>query len=203
MMSACLHGRTLALTLAPGQTLRLPLDHGGGARVVVSHDDGVGPLLRCLEPIPGVSVLPMEGGLLAGMSVSSHFALALGLHGRVPEEGRPALDQRLRLAWALCGVGEDEARRLGRAMPQALTPGERWLAGLVLQMLRPLDVLVLDRPFARLSRREMAQACEQLDAFRRFHPFRPLLLIDVDVPGLPSLPWLRDTVVCEEATCPC
>lgn len=203
MMSACLHGRTLTLTLAPGQTLRLPLDHGRGARVVVSNDDSVGPLLRCVESIAGVSLLPMEGGLLAGMRVSTHFALALGLHGAVADEGRPALDHRLRLAWAVCGVGENEARRLGRSMPQALTTGERWLCGLVLQMLRPFDVLVVDRPFARLSRREMAQACERLDAFRCFNPFRPLLLVDVDVPGLPSLPWLRDTVVCEEVTCPC
>lgn len=203
MDQACLRGRTLELALPGGRVVDLPLDQGGGVRIIVPQSDAVAPLLLSLEPLPGVSVLPADGGLLGGTSVAGHFALALGQQGTAYEDGRAAWEHRLLLAWQMCGVGEDEARRLGRALPQTLSRGERWLAGLVLQMLRPLDVLVLDRPYAQLSRREMDRTTACLDAFRRFHPFRPLLLIDVDVPGLPVLPWLRDTVTWEESACPC
>jgi hypothetical protein len=200
---ACLRGRTLELTLPGGQVLELPLDHGEAARIVVSQSDGVLPILQSLEPLAGVSVLPVDGGLLGGMPVTSQFVLALGQQAGEGGDPRAAWEHRLLLAWQLCGVAEAEARRLGRALPQALTRGERWLAGLVLQMLRPLDVLVLDRPYAQLSRSEMGRATACLEAFRRLHPFRPLLLLDVDVPGLPELSWLRETVAWEDAPCPC
>lgn len=202
MFDASLRDRVLELRLPSQRSLRLALDHGGGSRIVVAHSDDVPPILHSLEPLSGVSVLPADGGLLGGMSVAGHFALALGQHGAAHEDdARTASEHRLLMAWQMCGVGEAQARRLGRALPQTLTRGERWLAGLVLQMLRPLEVLVVDRAFAQLSRREMAQACGHLEAFRRFHPFRPLLMIDVDVPGLPELPWLRETVMWEEDAC--
>ena len=201
MLNASLRDRVLELILQSQRRLRLALDHGAGVRIVVGHSDDVPPILRSLEPLSGVSVLPADGGLLGGTSVAGHFALALGQHGTAQDEVRGAWEYRLLMAWQMCGVGEAEARRLGRALPQTLTQSERWLSGLVLQMLRPLDVLVVDRAFAQLSRREMTHVCGHLEAFRRFHPFRPLLLIDVDVPGLPELPWLRETVMWEEATC--
>jgi ABC-type branched-subunit amino acid transport system ATPase component len=86
---------------------------------------------------------------------------------------------------------------------------ERWAVGFARCLLRPPELLVIDRLFAGLSRREANALIAVEAAYHQRHPFRPVLFVDLDSHELPALPDCRTlTELAEltetaEAPCPC
>jgi len=168
--------------------LSMMIDHGGRYRVIAPDATTVTGLLELLEGWPGVSVLASNGGLLGAMTVAENLSLALR-YGADPREDRVSdWEPPLRLAFELCGLSEERVHRIGRERPMRLDRVERLMIGLVRNLLRPPELLVLDRVFAGLSRRQ-AEAVLALEAlYHDYHPFRPSLFVDIDSHELPSVP---------------
>lgn len=199
---AKLQQRQLVLRHGGQPVLTLPLDQGGCYRLVAPDVGSIDAAVAALEAVPGVSVLPADGGLLGAMTVSANLSLALSYGVEVDAQTRRDWDHMLQLAFRLCGVSEERLRSLGSEQPMRLERMERWLSGFVLHVLRPSELLVLDRAFAGLSRRQ-AEALIALEAiYHEFHPFRPTLFVDLDAHGLPALPQCRKTVELEGEACP-
>lgn len=194
--------RELTLCHEARPVLALPLDHGGRYRLVMPDDESNGAAVAALEAATGVAVLPADGGLLGAMTVSANLALALSYGREVDAQTRRDWDHMLQLAFRLCGIDEERVRRLGAELPMRLERLERWLAGFVLHLMRPPELLVLDRAFTGLSRRQ-AEALLRIEAvYHEFHPFRPVLFVDLDAHGLPALPQCCRTVEFEGQACP-
>jgi hypothetical protein len=199
---ATLRGRELVLTGEGGPLLSLPLDQGGRHRIVAPDAVVLEQLLAALETVPGVSVLPAEGGLLGAMTVSANLSLALRYGVEADEVALRDWEDALELAFRLCGLSEDRIRSIGREQPMHLERIERWLIGYVRHLLRPGELLVFDRIFAGLSRRQ-AEAVIALEAiYHEFHPFRAILFVDLDAHSLPVIPDCRSTLELEAAACP-
>lgn len=199
---ATLQGRELVLMGEGGSLLSLPLDQGGRYRMVVPDENQLELVLQALEAVPGVSVLSAEGGLLGAMSVSANLSLALrygvDADGAMLRDWEYALQQ----AFRLCGLSEDRIRSIGREQPMNLDRMERWLIGYVRYLLRPPELLVFDRIFAGLSRRQAEAMIAMESVYHEFHPFRPTLFVDLDTHGLPEIADCRTTFELEAAVCP-
>jgi len=188
--------------------LSLPLDQGGRYRLVAPDVPSIEAVLAVLEAVSGVAVLPADGGLLGAMTVSANLSLALSYGVEVDAQVRRDWDHTLRLAFKLCGISEARQRTLAREQPMRMERQERWLAGFMLQLMRPPELLVFDRAFAGLSRRQADAVIALASVYHEFHPFRPVLFVDLDAHGLPELPQCRGTVELgaeapEVQTCPC
>lgn len=199
--------RQLCLRHGGEAALRLPLDQGGSYRLVAPDLASIDAALAALETVPGVAVLPTDGGLLGTMTVSANLSLALSYGVEVDAQARRDLDHSLRLAFKLCGISEERQRSLAREQPMRMERQERWLAGFMLQLMRPSELLVFDRAFAGLSRRQAETVIALTSVYHEFHPFRPTLFVDLDAHGLPELPQCRSTVELgaespEVQTCP-
>lgn len=200
--------RQLRLHHGGEAVLSLPLDQGGCYRLVAQDVPSIEAALAALEAVPGVAVLPADGGLLGAMTVSANLSLALSYGVEVDAQARRDWDHTLRLAFKLCGISEERQRTLAREQPMRMERQERWLAGFMLQLMRPPELLVLDRAFAGLSRRQADTVMALASVYHEFHPFRPTLFVDLDAHGLPDLPQCRGTVELgaeapEVQTCPC
>jgi hypothetical protein len=200
--SAAIQGRTLVLTGDDRPLLSLPLDRGGRYRVVASDMGQLEQLLPALEAVPGVSILPSEGGLLGAMTVSANLSLALRYGVEVDALTLKEWEHALHLAFRLCGVPEERIRNIGREQPMRLERTERWLIGYVRCLLRPSELLVLDRVFAGLSRKQAEAVVALESVYHEFHPFRPTLFVDLDAHSLPAIPDCRSTFDLEAAACP-
>ncbi|MBI3096449.1 MAG: hypothetical protein HYY97_16395, partial [Rhodocyclales bacterium] len=134
------------LTLYEGAALRLALrlDAGGRHRLVVGDDDIARRVVAALEDCPGVGVLPADGGLLGNQTVAGNFALVLRYDAA---ENRDPLDPDLDAAFRLCGMTPQRVETLAREQPMNLERGERWQLGFVRWLLRPPELLVIDRLF--------------------------------------------------------
>jgi ABC-type branched-subunit amino acid transport system ATPase component len=199
---AALQGRELVLTDAGSPLLTVPLDKGGRYRLVASDVATIEGLLPALEAVSGVSVLPSEGGLLGAMTVSANLSLALryGVDADAAMVGE--WEHGLQMAFELCGLSEDRIRSIGREQPMKLDRIERWLIGYVRYLMRPCELLVLDRIFAGLSRQQ-SQAVIALEAvYHEFHPFRATLFVDLDAHALPEIADCRATHELEALACP-
>lgn len=202
VFSAALQQRQLVLSRAGQVLLSLPLDRGGSYRVVAPDLAAIDAAMAALECVPGVSVLPASGGLLGAMTVSANLSLAL-CHGQeVDAATLREWESRLELALDLCGVSAQRLRTLGRELPMHMDPMERWLVGLVVRVMRPAELLVLDRAFAGLSRRQAGSVMALVSVYQEFHPFRPVLFVDLDTHGLPAIDGCRETVEIEGVACP-
>lgn len=200
--ATALEQRRLVLSCDAQAVLSLALDQGGCYRLVLPDLARIEAAVVALEAVPGVAVLPPEGGLLGAMAVSANLSLALRYGREADAVTLREWEHELQLAFRLCGVGADRLRELGRELPMRLERTERWLVGFVLQLMRPSELLVLDRALAGLSRRQ-ADAVIALEAvYHQFHPFRPTLFVDLDAHGLPALPNCRATVEIEAQACP-
>ena len=199
---ATLLGRELVLTGEGGPLLSLPLDQGGRHRVVAPDENQLELVLQALEAVPGVSVLPAEGGLLGAMSVSANLSLALRYGVDADDAMLRDWEYALQQAFRLCGLSEDRIRSIGREYPVNLDRMDRWLVGYVRYLLRPPEVLVLDRIFAGLSRRQAEAMIAMESVYHEFHPFRPTLFVDLDTHGLPEIADCRTTFELETAVCP-
>lgn len=201
-LTAALQQRQLVLTRDTQQLFSLPLDQGGCYRLVAPDLADTGAVVTALEAVPGVAVLPDTGGLLGAMTVSANLSLALCYGQEVDAATLREWEHQLQLTFHLCGVSRDRWRTLGRELPMRLERMERWRVGLVLHIMRPADVLVLDRAFAGLTRRQAETVLALTSIYQEFHPFRPILFVDLDAHGLPELPQCRQTVALETVACP-
>jgi ABC-type branched-subunit amino acid transport system ATPase component len=197
------------LTLLEGDCprLALPLDAGGRHRMVVGDGDIARQVVRALEACPGVGVLPANGGLLGNLTVAANFALVLRYDDE--REGRSERDRDLAAAFELCGLTPERVAALAREQPMNLERSERWKVGFVRCLLRPPELLVIDRLFAGLTRRQADGLIAVEAIYHARHPFRPVLFVDLDSHELPALPDCRTlTEIAElselaEAACPC
>jgi ABC-type transporter Mla maintaining outer membrane lipid asymmetry ATPase subunit MlaF len=187
-LGARLEQRTLVLTADDAQRLVIPLDQGGRHRIVAPDAASVGEIVAALETCPGVGVLPANGGLLGTLTVAENFALALRYGADPQDDAADDWQHALQLTLEVCGLPPERIRSIARERPIGLERGERWLLGFVRNLLRPPELLVLDRVFGGLSRRQ-ADALIALEAvYHDVHPFRPTLFVDVDAHELPAVP---------------
>lgn len=201
--NASLEGRTLVLTDAAQHVLlTLPLDAGGRHRMVVPDPAMGQSVLDALEAIPGVAVLPADGGLLNDLTVADNLSLALRYGLSADAVTVKGWEHALEVALRACGLTEARIRTLGRELPMNLERSERWLVGFVRHLLRPGELLVLDRIFAGLSRQQ-ANAMMVVEAVHHaFYPLRPTLFVDLDAHELPALPDCRSLIELESVACP-
>lgn len=181
-----LEGRHLSLRVGNTVRLSLPLDQGGRHRLVVDDAAMAQRVVAALERCPGVGVLPAGGGLLGAMTVAENFTLALRYASETPDLRDD--ERELETSLQLCGLAAERIATLGRDQPMKLERNERWTLGFARYLLRPPELLVIDRLFGGLTRRE-ANALLAVEAiYHQRHPFRPVLFVDLDSHELPELP---------------
>lgn len=199
--TATIEGRELFLAADEVRQTSLPLDQGGRHRLVVADSASAGHVVAALESCAGVGVLPADGGLLGALTVADNFALALRYGSDLADIRRDELD--LEAAFRLCGLPAERVAMLGRAQPMNLDRIERWTLGFVRWLLRPPELLVIDRLFVGLARRQ-AEALIALEmVYHRRHPFRTVLFVDLDSHELPELPECRSLTRLAETLCHC
>lgn len=179
------------LLLLQGEVVRLaiPLDAGGRHRLVVGDGAIARHAVDALEKCRGVGVLPANGGLLGNLSVAANFALIMRYDDDAADPA--ARDQELDAAFQLCGLTPERLAVLAREQPMNLERSERWKVGFIRWLLRPPDLLVIDRLFAGLTRRQAIELIALETIYHARHPFRPVLFVDLDSHELPVLPDCR------------
>jgi ABC-type uncharacterized transport system YnjBCD ATPase subunit len=192
-MSSQLHsavtGRVLTLYEGAAPRLAISLDQGGRHRLVVGDGAIAQQVVAAFEDCPGVGILPANGGLLGNLTVAANFALLLRYDDDA--EDRKAKDQDLDAALQFCGVTPERVAVLAREQPMNLERSERWKVGFVRCLLRPPELLVIDRLFAGLTRRQADGLIAVEAVYHARHPFRPVLFVDLDSHELPALPDCR------------
>ena len=133
--------------------------------------------------------MPGGGGLLGALTVAENFALALRYDADADDPRD--WEAELEAALLLCGVPAHRIAVLGRERPMNLDRTERWTVGFVRHLLRPPELLVIDRLFAGLARRQADALIAVESAYHRRHPFRAVLFVDLDGHELPELPDRR------------
>lgn len=202
-LRVALERRNLVLSGGGEQRLAIPLDRGGRHRIVAADAATVGQVVAAFEAWPGTGILPANGGLLGAMTVAENFSLALRYGANPREDSAAEWQHALQLAFELCGMAPERIRVIGRERPMGLEHIERWLIGFVRNLLRPPELLLLDRVFGGLSRRQ-AQAVIALEAvYHEVHPFRSTLFVDIDSHELPAVPDCLNRLELETPTCPC
>lgn len=199
--TAGIEGRDLFLAAGEVRQLTLPLDRGGRHRLVVADSASAQQVVEALETCPGVGVLPADGGLLGALTVADNFALALRYGSEFDDTLRDELD--LAAALGLCGLTAERVAVLGRVQPMNLDRIERWTLGFARWLLRPPELLVIDRLFAGLARRQADALIALETVYHRRHPFRTVLFVDLDSHELPELPECRSLTRLAETPCHC
>ena len=198
---AAIDARRLVLSAGDAFRLELALDEGGRHRLVVEDIASARRAVASLESCPGVGVLTATGSLPGAMTVAESLALALR-YGQ--EETEPGDDEHeMEAALQLCGLTPQRIATLGSEQPMKLARTERWTIGLARWLLRPPELLVIDRLFAGLTRREAEELTATEAIYHRRHPFRTALFVDLDSHELPELPECRSVTHLAEAPCPC
>lgn len=199
--AAAIEARRLVLRAAASPCLDLPLDEGGRHRLVVEDIAGARRVVASLESCPGVGVLTASGSLPGAMTVAESLALALR-YGQQDIDARDD-EREMETALQLCGFAPQRIAVLGREQPMKLARMERWTIGLARWLLRPPELLVIDRLFAGLTRREAVALTATQAIYHRRHPFRTALFVDLDSHELPELPDCLSVTHLAEAACPC
>jgi ABC-type transporter Mla maintaining outer membrane lipid asymmetry ATPase subunit MlaF len=198
-----LEQRTLVLTSNAEQRMVIPLDQGGRHSIVAPDAATAQCVVDAFEACHGVGVLPAGGGLLGAMTVAENFALALRYGADPLEDAASEWQHALQLAFQLCGLPEERIQSIGRERPMSLERIERWLVGFVRNLLRPPELLVLDRIFGGLSRRQATAVITLEAVYHDVHPFRPTLFVDIDSHELPAVPDCMNRLELESLECPC
>lgn len=188
-LRAAVADRRLTLFEGDAPRLAIALDQGGRHRLVAGDGAIARDVVAALEDCPGVGVLPANGGLLGNLTVADNFALLLRYDDDV--EDRRARDRDLDAVLQLCGLTPERIAILAREQPMNLERGERWKAGFARWLLRPPELLVIDRLFAGLTRRQADGLIAVEAIYHARHPFRPVLFVDLDSHELPALPDCR------------
>lgn len=192
-------GRMLRLLVAGEPRLELPLDAGGRHRAIIADAGMAQRLVAALETWPGTGILPAGGGLLGALTVAENFRLALRYHAEDDAAGLAELEADLAAALSLCGIAPQQALQLGRERPMDVDRRQRWVLGFARWLLRPPELLVLDRACSGLTRRDADALIALQSVYHRRHPFRPVLFVDLDSHELPDLPDCRTTAVIAES----
>ncbi len=189
------------LTLYEGDVPRLAisLDQGGRHRLVAGDGAIARDAVAALEDCPGVGILPANGGLVGNLTVADNFALLLRYDDDAEDRG--SRDRDLDAALQFCGLTAERVAVLAREQPMHLERSERWKVGFVRCLLRPPELLVIDRLFAGLTRRQADGLIAVEAIYHARHPFRPVLFVDLDSHELPTLPDCRSLTELAEATC--
>ncbi len=200
-LEVAIEARHLLLIRGDTVCLDLPLDQGGRHRLVVEDVAAARRVVAGLEACPGVGILTAAGSLPGAMTVAESLALALR-YGQDMVDARDD-EREMEMALQLCGVSAQRIELLGSEQPMRLPRMERWAIGLARWMLRPPELLVIDRLFAGLTRREAEALISVQAAYHRRHPFRTALFVDLDTHELPELPQCRSLAHFAEDACPC
>ena len=200
-LTASIEARHLVLRAGDAPCLDLALDEGGRHRLVVDDIASARRAVAALESCPGVGVLTATGSLPGAMTVAESLALALR-YGQDDIDGQDD-EHEMEAALLLCGLTPQRIATLGGEQPMMLARNERWTVGLARWLLRPPELLVIDRLFAGLTRREAEELTATQATYHRRHPFRTALFVDLDSHELPELPECRSVTHLAEATCPC
>lgn len=201
VLATRMEGRHLVMEAGDTPCLALPLDQGGRHRLVVADSATAQAVVAALELCPGIRVLPGGGGLLGALTVAENFALALR-YDADPADPRD-WEAELEAALLLCGLPAQRIATLGRERPMNLDRTERWTLGFVRYLLRPPELLVIDRLFAGLARRQAETLIAVESAYHRRHPFRTALFVDLDGHELPDLPDCKSLSELMENPCHC
>ena len=198
-LAASIAGRRVQLRADGASCLDLALDEGGRHRLVVDDIAAARRVVTSLEACPGVGVLTAAGSLPGAMTVAESLALAL----RYGQEEIDAQDdeREMEAALLLCGLSPQRIAELGFEQPMKLARLERWAIGLARWLLRPPELLVIDRLFAGLTRREAESLIATESIYHRRHPFRTALFVDLDSHELPVLPECRSVTHLAETPC--
>ena len=202
-MPSCvtLQGRNLCIQDDEGQGLCLALDQGGRYRIVVHHANVAQRLIADLFAAEQVGILPRDGGVLGGMTVGENFSLALGYGQTRQDVCLPHQEADLQMALRMCGMDDDRLASFSSERPSEMDFVDRWTVGLVRNILLVPELLVMDRIFESCSRNQAAALLRREAVFHTFHPFRPVLYVDVDSHELPPLPDSRGQHVWRAQTC--
>jgi len=190
-LHAAVADRLLTLCEGIAPRLAIPLDQGGRHRLVAGDGAIARQVVAALEDCPGVGILPANGGLLGNLTVAANFALLLRYDDDAQD--RSVRDQDLDAALQLCGVTPQRVAVLAREQPMNLERSERWKVGFVRCLLRPPELLVIDRLFAGLTRRQADGLIAVEAVYHARYPFRPVLFVDLDSHELPALPDCRSS----------
>jgi ABC-type Mn2+/Zn2+ transport system ATPase subunit len=85
----------------------------------------------------------------------------------------------------------------------SLPRAERWTIGLARWLLRPPELLVIDRLFAGPDTARGGTLIATQAIYHRRHPFRTALFVDLDSHELPELPECRSVTHLAEVSCHC
>jgi len=191
-LHATVTGRLLTLSEGDAPRLAISLDQGGRHRLVAGDGAIAEAAVATLEDCPGVGILPAGGGLLGNLTVADNFALLLRYEA--DDGDRKARDQDLDAALRFCGLTPERTADLAREQPMNLKRSERWKVGFVRYLLRPPELLVIDRLFTGLTRRQADELITVEAIYHARFPFRPVLFVDLDSHELPVLPDCRSLV---------
>jgi ABC-type transporter Mla maintaining outer membrane lipid asymmetry ATPase subunit MlaF len=197
--AAGIEGGRLRLLADDNAVIDLSLNEGGRHRIIVEDAVQARQVVAVLEECDGIGVLTAAGSLPGAMPVAESMALVLRYH---QDSVDSADDERqLESALYLCGLPAARIAGLGREQPMKLDRVERWRIGLARWLLRPPELLVIDRAFAGLTRREAETLIAAEASYHLRHPFRAALFVDLDSHELPELPDCRSLVHLAELAC--
>jgi hypothetical protein len=193
----------LRLSRGDGAFISIALNEGGAYRLRLQNAEQADAVINALESLSTVDVLPSNGGVLGGLP--GFEKLDLPLHFGVPLAEREDRHWQglAHIALRQCGLGDEQIAALGKTMCAELSDTHRWMVGLVRNILRPPEILVMDRTFSGLSRQHVDSRIAMQAVFQVFHPFRPVLFVDVDSYELPQIPHCKAEFEMRGDLCPC
>lgn len=172
------HGTKIQLQRGLDTVASVTLPHGGLHQWFSKGPDTHVEVLQALQSCAGVAVMSAEGDLLGSLSVAANLSLALE-YGQSPDsQSRDALDALLLDALSQCGMEVAVALPWSQKRIGDLDRPQRWLAGLLRHLVRPPELLVLDRCTEGLALTQWQSVQNWVDCFTRLHPFRPVVLLD-------------------------
>lgn len=157
-----------------------PIDQGQSHTLLADDPSVLTQLAQAAQDLPGVTVLPSDGGLLSALTVGTNLALALSDEGQLASA---SWDAPLNAALTLAEWPADQLARLHRLIPADLSPFACWTLGWVVAYLRGPQVLVLDQPLAGLGHAQQASVLRLMARYHQRHKHGLVLWLQ----QLPSL----------------
>jgi ABC-type transporter Mla maintaining outer membrane lipid asymmetry ATPase subunit MlaF len=163
--------------------LTLELDRGHRYRILAE-----GPLRASLcsqlSSKGLAAVVSPDGGLIGNLRVWENITLPLEWHGA----RRDDLWDRVRAILHQLGFTDDQAARLCQAMPDALSAFEARAALFTRGLLVSPELLVFDRLFVGLGRRDSERAATFQSVLEATLPSRTSVYLEEDDPPFASVP---------------
>jgi ABC-type nitrate/sulfonate/bicarbonate transport system ATPase subunit len=193
----------LRLTRGDGEFVAIAANSGGAYRLRLPNSEQADAAVNALESIARIAVLPSNGGVLGGLTVFENLDLPLHFGLQLAEREDQNWKNIAQLALRQCGLADEQIAVFGKTICADLSNTHRWMVGLVRNILRPPEILVLDRTFSGLSRQHVESRAAMQSAYHLFHPFRPALFVDVDSYELPRISHCKAEFEMGGELCPC